>query len=116
MALVHLKNAAIVDPTQTDPSHTKAVLLASERKGKDLFRQVYDITFQTRSGKAVEVIARSDASREECSMSGVDVYIVSRKLAGLRGATGSVRRCSRDAPGGGGFRRPQPPCRAPGSR
>lgn len=80
MALVHLKNAALADPAQIDASHTKAMLLASEKKGKTLFRQVYDITFQTRSGKTIEVITRSDASREECSMGGVDVYVVSRKL------------------------------------
>ena len=82
MALVHLKNASLIDPAQVDRSRTKTVLLASEKTGRDLVREIYDITFVTRSGATVEVVTRSEASREECSMGGVDVYVVSRKLGG----------------------------------
>jgi hypothetical protein len=82
MALVHLKNAGIADPTKIDESKTKAVRLASEKVGKDLYRQVYDITFYEKTGSKVEVITSSEASNEECSMSGVDVFVVSRRLGG----------------------------------
>ncbi|MBN3722629.1 hypothetical protein G3N92_00300 [Burkholderia sp. Ac-20379] len=82
MGLVHLKNAGITDPTKVDESKTKAKMIASEKVGKDLYRQVYDITYQERNGNAVEIITSSEASSEECSMGGVDVYVVSKKIIG----------------------------------
>lgn len=80
MAIVYLKNVGITDPTRLNESRTKAVLLASEPKGKGLFREVYDITFSEHSGKEIEVITSNDASREECSIGRVTVYVVSRKI------------------------------------
>jgi hypothetical protein len=80
MALVHLKNAGITDPAKVDEAKTRAVLLASQKIGKDLYRQVYDITFREKTGATVEVITSSRASSQECSMSGVEVYVVSRKI------------------------------------
>jgi len=82
MALVHLKNAGITDPTKIDESKTHIVRLASEKIGKDLYRQVYDITFVEKSGARVEVVTSNKASWQECSMSGVDVFVVSRHLGG----------------------------------
>lgn len=82
MAQVHLKNAGIADLTQLDESRTRAVRLASEKIGKDLYRDVYDITFYEKSGAEIEVITSSEASSSECSMSGVDVYVVSKKIGG----------------------------------
>lgn len=82
MALVHLKNAGMIDPARLDEAKTRAVKLASEKIGKDLYREVYDITFDEKTGREVRVITSSEASSQECSMSGVDVYVVSRKLGG----------------------------------
>lgn len=82
MALVQLKNAGITDPTKVDESKTKAVRLASEKVGKDRYRQVYDITFYETAGRAIEVVTSSEASSTECSMGSVDIYVVSRKLGG----------------------------------
>ncbi|KVL70318.1 hypothetical protein [Burkholderia ubonensis] len=82
MAIASLKNAGITDPTKLDESKTKAVLLASEKTGKDLYRQIYNITFYEKSGAKIQVITRSEASSSECSMSGVDVYVVSQKIEG----------------------------------
>jgi hypothetical protein len=82
MALVHLKNAGLIDIPSVIEAQTKAVRLASEKIGKDLHQQVYDITFRTRDGKTIEVITNSRASSEECSMSAVDVYVVSKKIGG----------------------------------
>ncbi|MDR3095971.1 MAG: hypothetical protein LBV73_02735 [Paraburkholderia sp.] len=81
IALVKLKNAGITDPTKLDESKTRAVRIASQKVGKDLYRDVYDITFYEQSGRAIEVITSSEASSAECSMGSVDVYVVSRKLA-----------------------------------
>jgi hypothetical protein len=58
----------------------KATRLASEKVGKDLYVQVYDITFPTKSGATLRVITRNTASHEECSMSSVDIYVVSRTV------------------------------------
>jgi hypothetical protein len=85
MALVHLKNAGLIDIPSVIEAQTRAVRLASEKIGKDLYQQVYDITFQTKDGKTIEVITNSQASSEECSMSGVDVYVVSTKIGGSAG-------------------------------
>jgi hypothetical protein len=82
MALVHLKNAGLINIPSVNEAQTKAVRLASEKIGKDLHQQVYDITFHTKDGKTIEVITKNQASSEECSMSGVDVYVVSKKIGG----------------------------------
>jgi len=82
MAISGLKNAGITDPKKLDESRTKAVLLASEKTGKDLYRQIYDITFVDKSGAKFQVITSSEASSSECSMSGVDVYVVTQKIDG----------------------------------
>ena len=72
MTFVHLKNAGLADNSSIDFSKTKTVRLASEKIGKDLWHQVYDVTFTKKSGDPVEAIAVHDASQEECSMSGVE--------------------------------------------
>jgi hypothetical protein len=80
MAFVHLKNAGLADNYSVDFSKTKSVRIASEKVGKDLWHQVYHITFTKKSGDAIEAIAVHDASQEECSMTGVEVFVVSKHL------------------------------------
>jgi hypothetical protein len=80
MAFVHLKNAGLTDNNKLDFTKTKTIRLASEKIGKDLFRQVHYIIFTEKSGNAIEVITSNEASNEECSMSGVDVFVISRHL------------------------------------
>jgi hypothetical protein len=80
MAFVHLKNAGLADNNSIDFSKTKTVRLASEKIGGDLWHQVYHVTFTKKSGDAIDAIAVHDASQEECSMTGVEVFVVSRVL------------------------------------
>jgi len=80
MTFVHLKNAGLADNNSINFSRTKTQRLASERMGKNLWHQVYLVTFTKRSGEEIEAIAVHDASQEECSMSGVEVFVVSRHL------------------------------------
>ena len=82
MAFVYLKDAGLTSNDELDFTKTKTTLLASERIGKDLYRQVHDVVFTEKSGETIEVITRNNASSEECSMSGVDVFVVSRHLGG----------------------------------
>ena len=80
MSLVHLKNAGLIDASQIEASKTTTVRLASEKTGKNLWRQVYYVTFVLKSGEAVQTIAVHDASLDECSMAGVEVFVVSHHL------------------------------------
>jgi hypothetical protein len=80
VAFVTLKNEGLLDNYHTDFSKTKVVRLASQRVGKDLYRQVHRIVFTKTSGETLEVIAVNDASHEECSMSGVDLYVVGKRF------------------------------------
>ncbi len=80
MAFVHLKNAGLTNNDRIDFPKTSVTRLASERIGKDLHRQVHRVRFFEKSGASLEVITVSDASSSECSMSGVDVFVVARHL------------------------------------
>jgi hypothetical protein len=80
MTFGHLKNAGLVDNVSVDFSKTKTVRLASEKISKDLWHQVYHVTFTKTSGEVIEAIAIHDASSEECSMTGVEVFVISRHL------------------------------------
>ncbi|WP_322062185.1 hypothetical protein [Paraburkholderia sp. J63] len=78
---VKLQNAGIVKIAQLDESKTKAVPVAIQKIGKDLYRQVFDITLQAKSGEEFHVMTVNEASSQECSMSDVDVYLISRKFS-----------------------------------
>jgi len=54
--------------------------LASEQIGRNLYRQVHRAIFTEKSGKTIEIITVNSASSEECSMSDVDVFVVSQHL------------------------------------
>ena len=82
MAFVHLKNAGITDNNAIDSTKTKTERLASEKIGKDIYRQIHHISFTEKSGNVIEVITSNDASNTECSMSSVDVFVISRHLGG----------------------------------
>ena len=77
-ALVHLKNAGIVE--KVDSKKTRTIRIASEKIGNDLYRQVHHIVFTEVSGTTIDVITVNDVSSEECSMSGVQVFVVSKRL------------------------------------
>ena len=80
MAFTHLKNAGLISNDRTVFSKTKTVRLASEKIGKNLYRQVHQISFTEKSGNKIEVITVNDASHEECSMGDVEVFVVSKHL------------------------------------
>ena len=84
MAFVHLKNAGLLQNETIDFTKTQITRLASEKIGKDLYRQVHQITFFRKSMDKISVVAVSDASYEECSMSGVVVFVISQQLGDLK--------------------------------
>ena len=80
MAFVHMKNAGLAKNEEIDFTLTKTVRLTSEKIGKDLFRQVYLVTFFRKEGPYLQALTLSDASSEECSMGNVRVFVVSQEL------------------------------------
>jgi len=92
MAFVHLKNAGITNNDELDFDKTKTIRLASEKTGKDLYRQIHLVTFTKKSGETIQVITNNDASHEECSMSGVEVYLVSKVLGEQLPPNPSIKR------------------------
>jgi hypothetical protein len=80
MAQTLLKNDGIMKSEEIDSSKTKTTRLASERLNNDLWHQVYLVTFVSRSGESIQAIVVHDASMEECSMTGVQVFLVSKRL------------------------------------
>jgi hypothetical protein len=80
MAFVHMKNAGIVTNDSIDDAKTTTRRLASQKIGKDLWHQVYLVTFTEKSGKQIQAIAIHDASNVECSMTGVRVFVVAQEL------------------------------------
>ncbi len=76
MAFVHLKNAGLTDGYKVDYPKTQTTRLASEKMGEDLYQQVHKVIFTEKSGKIITVITNNQASNVECSMTGVEVYLV----------------------------------------
>ena len=86
IAFGEIMDIGLIHRDTLDFDKTSSVRLASEKIGKDptfnkdLYRQVHLVTFVHKSGKTVSAITVNDASHVECSMSGVDVYVISKHL------------------------------------
>jgi len=80
MAFVHLKNAGLTNNERLDFDQTKTTRIASERIRPGVFRQVHRVIFTEHSGKRIGVITVNDVSMEECSESGVEVFVVARHI------------------------------------
>ena len=79
-AYAQLKNAGLVAPETVDFSKVRVVLLAQQKIGKDLYRQIHEIAYPLKSGSLVRVITTSNASSEECSISSVKIRVVGQTL------------------------------------
>lgn len=78
MAEVWMKNEKIVDIADIDETKTESKLLAIEKHGKGEYTQIYHFVFHDKNGKKYEVITQNDASANECSLSDVNVFLVSK--------------------------------------
>ena len=82
MSFVHLKNAGFLNSQNIDLKKTKVELIVSKEVSKGLYRQIHLVTFEKKSGEVIKVITINDASIAECSMSAVNVYVISERLGG----------------------------------
>ncbi len=80
MAFVNLKNSGIISNESLDFNKTKTTRLASEKIGNNLYIQIHFIVFIEQSGKKIKVITKNMASNEECSMSDVEVFVISKVI------------------------------------
>ncbi len=80
MAQSTVKNAGLLTTADIDFLKTSTIRLASEYVAKDLWHQVYLVKFSKKSGGDLEAIVIHDASMEECSMTAVQVFLVSKHL------------------------------------
>lgn len=80
MAFTHLKNAGVFRSEELDSTKTSVFRLASEKVGRGLYRQVHLVRFTKLSGEQVSAITVNEVSKQECSMSGVDVHLISKSL------------------------------------
>jgi hypothetical protein len=71
---VFLMNAGTIKPELLDGSKTTVRLLASRKVGPDLYRQIHAVQVWTKTGEMIAVVTINDASHDECSISGVEVY------------------------------------------
>jgi hypothetical protein len=58
----------------------KAEWIASQRIGKNLWRQVFRVTFPLKSGDKIEAIVMNGASAGECSLGPTQIFLVSKEL------------------------------------
>ncbi|MCO6518706.1 hypothetical protein [Snodgrassella sp.] len=77
MTEMWMRSAGIVDFKNLNIPKTKITLLASEKKGKNLYTQVYHFVFYDKDGNNYEIITTNEASDDECSMSSVNSYLIS---------------------------------------
>ena len=73
-----LKECRLGAPRASITRRPRQFALASEKIDKDLWRQVYDVKYEKTSGELLEAIVVHEASSDECSMGGGDVFLVSR--------------------------------------
>ena len=81
MALTYLKNAGVIDADghSFNLKNTTVQVIASGKIDKDLYRQVHLVRFFKQTGEELDAITVSNASSQECSMSDVEVYLVSKR-------------------------------------
>ena len=82
IAFSHLKNEGLINNTDIDLDKTLVKRIASEEIRKDLYRQVHEVNFHKKIGTQIKVITVNNASQEECSMSSVEIFLVSKGISG----------------------------------
>jgi hypothetical protein len=54
--------------------------IASQQIGKNLWRQVFKVTYPLTTGRSVQAVVVEEVSTDECSMSEPQIYLISKAL------------------------------------
>jgi hypothetical protein len=79
-AYEYLKNDGALSPENVDFKRSQSRMIASQRIGKKLWRQVFRVTFPLKSGDKIEAIVMNGASAGECSLGPTQIFLVSKEL------------------------------------
>ncbi|WP_086643966.1 hypothetical protein [Acetobacter sp. DsW_063] len=75
IAATKLKNAGKITQGELGTPNVTHELLAFQKFDKDTAREVYLLTFKRPNGETIKVITQNDVTTEECSGSGVRVFV-----------------------------------------
>ena len=84
-------------PDLLDHSKPTVKLLASEKIGKDLYRQIHLVRFVKKTGEPVSAITVNEALHQECSTTEADVYEDRTSSGDFRHAIESTVKVVQDA-------------------
>jgi len=73
-----LVDEGILPRDGVDWRHIINRMIASQQISKHLWRQVFHVTYPLKSGRKVEAIVVNNASYEECSEGGTQIFVVSK--------------------------------------
>ena len=75
---VWLKNSKIIDISNLNFDKTMGEKLSSEKIRRNLWNNIFHFVFVDNNNNSYEIITRNIASNEECSISDVEIYMISK--------------------------------------
>lgn len=75
-----MKNEGLLTNENVRWKQVRSRTIASQRIGKDLWRQVFRVTYPLTTGRKIEAIVVEDVSFDECSMSSPQIFVISKAL------------------------------------
>jgi hypothetical protein len=75
-----LKNAGLLTNETVVWSKVQSRTIASQLSRKNVWRQVFRVTFPLTNGKKLETIFVQDASNEECSFGDTQLFLIAKDL------------------------------------
>ena len=80
VAFAAMKNEGLLNNDNVLWKQVRSRTIASQRIGKNLWRQVFRVTYPQKNGQNVEAIVVENVSTDECSMSEPQIYLISKAL------------------------------------
>ena len=75
-----MKNEGLLTSYNVLWKQVRGRTIASQRIGKNLWRQVFRVTYPLTTGTKVEAIVVEDVSTDECSVSEPQIFLISKAL------------------------------------
>ena len=75
-----MKNEGLLTNESVRWKQVQSRTIASQRIGKNLWRQIFRVTYPLTTGRKIEAIVVEEVSFDECSMSNPQIFLVSKAL------------------------------------